>query len=105
MSTVPLRETRHPGWDGVPEETYFVGEAIGLVYESRELAFEVRGLGPCPFHGLSHLGVAASEVAQKSGCEASFALRAALSHLIDEDVGADCGKIFELPVLFLRPPG
>ncbi len=102
---MPLRKTRHPGWAGLPEETYFVvGEAVGLVYESRELALEARGLGPCPFHGLSHLGVAASEVAQRSGREASFALRAALSDLIDEDVGADGGKIFELLALFLRPP-
>jgi hypothetical protein len=46
---------------------FFVGEAVGSVYEIRELAFEVHGLVPCPEYRLGHLGVAASQVAQGAG--------------------------------------
>jgi hypothetical protein len=32
---------------------FFVGEAVGSVYEIRELAFEVHGLVPCPEYRLA----------------------------------------------------
>jgi hypothetical protein len=46
---------------------FFVGEAVGSVYEIRRLAFEVHGLVPCPEYRLGYLGLAVSQVAQGAG--------------------------------------
>ncbi len=83
-----ILETRHPGRSSVPQEVYlFLGEAVCLVYEIGESAFESAGFRAGFFRRGGEFFVADSEIPERAWREAAFALRPPLSHFGDEVVG------------------
>ncbi len=73
FSERPPSNFRHLRWRGVPHEAYFfLREAVCVVHEIGEAAFEERGSPPCFFGRNREFFVAASEVSGRVRREAVF---------------------------------
>lgn len=91
----PRSSKRHPRWRGGPHQLHFLGrEAVGLVDEVAEGAFEVEGFSGEGAGGFDAVRVFGTQGGEAGGGE-RLALAAQFLHFGDEGVGVEVGEGLE----------